>query len=207
MRAILLTLVAAVIASSQAVKVTDQVYFDVSIGQQPVGRIKIGLFGEVVPNTVRNFVTLCSPGVNGKSYTGSIFHRIIKDFMIQGGDVIQGNGRGSTSIFGQQFDDENFILKHTGPGILSMANSGPNTNGCQFFITTVKTSWLDNKHVVFGKVIEGFDETVKVIEATPVNSEDKPYETVTVKQCGILPLPNGPYELDVGADTSFAKNG
>ncbi|OXA61662.1 Peptidyl-prolyl cis-trans isomerase 6 [Folsomia candida] len=197
MRAILLTLVAAVIASSQAVKVTDQVYFDVSIGQQPVGRIKIGLFGEVVPNTVRNFVTLCSPGVNGKSYTGSIFHRIIKDFMIQGGDVIQGNGRGSTSIFGQQFDDENFILKHTGPGILSMANSGPNTNGCQFFITTVKTSWLDNKHVVFGKVIEGFDETVKVIEATPVNSEDKPYETVTVKQCGILPLPNGPYELDV----------
>jgi len=188
-------LIAAILATAQAVRVTDQVYFDVQVGNNPVGRIVIGLFGDVVPNTVRNFVTLCSPGVNGKSYTGSHFHRVIKDFMIQGGDVIRGDGTGSTSIFGQQFDDENFTLKHTGPGILSMANSGPNTNGCQFFITTVKTSWLDNKHVVFGKVTQGFQETVKVVEQTPTSS-DRPIEPVTISQCGILPLPNGPYELN-----------
>jgi len=188
-------LIAAILATAQAVRVTDQVYFDVQVGNNPVGRIVIGLFGDVVPNTVRNFVTLCSPGVNGKSYTGSHFHRVIKDFMIQGGDVVRGDGTGSTSIFGQQFDDENFTLKHTGPGILSMANSGPNTNGCQFFITTVKTSWLDNKHVVFGKVTQGFQETVKVVEQTPTSS-DRPIEPVTISQCGILPLPNGPYELN-----------
>jgi len=197
-------LIAAILATAQAVRVTDQVYFDVQVGNNPVGRIVIGLFGDVVPNTVRNFVTLCSPGVNGKSYTGSHFHRVIKDFMIQGGDVIRGDGTGSTSIFGQQFDDENFTLKHTGPGILSMANSGPNTNGCQFFITTVKTSWLDNKHVVFGKVTQGFQETVKVVEQTPTSS-DRPIEPVTISQCGILPLPNGPYELN--ASSSFATNG
>jgi len=197
MKVLLLTFVAAVvIATCHAVRITDQVYFDVKIGQRNVGRIVIGLFGDVVPNTVKNFVTLCSPGVNGKSYTGSSFHRVIPNFMIQGGDVVRGDGTGSISIFGQQFNDENFTLKHTGPGILSMANSGPNTNGCQFFITTVKTSWLDNKHVVFGKVVQGFEETVKVVENTPTGSGDRPSEPVTVSQCGILPLSNGPYEIN-----------
>jgi len=189
-----LLIFATVLATCHAVKVTDQVYFDVSIGQRSVGRIVIGLFGEVVPKTVKNFMGLCSPGVNGRSYSGMQFHRVIKDFMIQGGDIVRGDGTGSTSIYGGQFDDENFTLRHTGPGILSMANSGPNTNGCQFFITTVKTSWLDGKHVVFGKVVDGFETTVKAVEGTPTSAGDKPREPAVVTQCGFLPLENGPYE-------------
>jgi len=167
-----------------------RVFFDVAIGEKAPQRVEFELFADVVPKTAENFRALCTgekgKGASGKPlhYKGSSFHRIIPDFMLQGGDFTRGNGTGGESIYGAKFRDENFKLKHDKPGLLSMANAGPNTNGSQFFITTTRTAHLNGKHTVFGKVTKGMD-VVRAVEFCGSDS-GKPKRPVKIVDCGML---------------------
>ncbi|XP_072259033.1 peptidyl-prolyl cis-trans isomerase-like [Pyxicephalus adspersus] len=160
-----------------------RVFFDVTADGSPIGRVIMELRFDVVPKTCENFLQLCT-GQKGFGYKGSTFHRVIPGFMCQGGDFTHHNGTGGKSIYGAKFADENFALKHTGPGILSMANAGPNTNGSQFFICTAQTSWLDGKHVVFGTVVEGLD-VVRKMEACG-SQTGKTNKKLVIADCGRL---------------------
>jgi len=166
------------------------VFFDVTIGGQAAGRIEMTLRADVVPKTAENFRCLCTgekgTGRSGKPlhFKGSSFHRVIPNFMCQGGDFTMGNGTGGESIYGAKFADENFTLRHTGPGVLSMANAGPNTNGSQFFLCTVETPWLDGKHCVFGSVTKGMEVVKKVEGYGSSNGQTK--APVVIADCGQL---------------------
>mmetsp|Transcript_1195 Transcript_1195/g.1305 ORF Transcript_1195/g.1305 Transcript_1195/m.1305 type:complete len:355 (+) Transcript_1195:27-1091(+) len=182
--------------------VNPRVFFDITIGGVPKGRIVMELFADTVPKTAENFRALCTgeKGIGPVSglplhYKGCGFHRVIQAFMIQGGDFTRGDGTGGESIYGAKFEDENFVHEHTGPFFLSMANSGPATNGSQFFITTKDTPHLDGKHVIFGKVIKG-KNTVRMVEYTEAN-ESKPLEPCVIADCG---------ELAEGVDDGVEEN-
>merc|ERR1712071_61752 len=158
-------------------------FFDMTIGGQAAGRIVFDMYDDAVPKTVENFRALCT-GEKGMGYKGSPFHRVIPGFMCQGGDFTRQNGTGGKSIYGEKFADENFIKKHTRPGLLSMANCGPNTNGSQFFLTTAITSWLDGKHVVFGEISEGMDVARNIEKVGSQSGTTR--QKVVIVNCGQL---------------------
>jgi len=178
-------------------KVVDKVFFDITIGGNEIGRIEIGLFSEIVPETARNFKELAEKE-EGQGYKGTKFHRVIRDFMIQGGDFTKGDGTGGRSIYGERFEDENFKIKHYGSGWVSMANNGRDTNGSQFFITSKQTEWLDGRHVVFGKVLSGM-YVVRKIEQVPTGVTEetsaRPRFDVVIVDSGSIPVPE-PFTVD-----------
>ncbi|KAG2318583.1 hypothetical protein Bca4012_055212 [Brassica carinata] len=173
-------------------EVTRRVYLDIDIEGQRLGRIVIGLYGSVVPKTVENFRALCT-GEKGNAssgkplhYKGTQFHRIVSGFVVQGGDIVHSDGKGSESIYGGTFPDENFKAKHSHAGVVAMANTGPDSNGSQFFITTIKATWLEGEHVVFGKVIQGMDN-VFAIEGGAGTYSGKPRKKVVIADSGEIP--------------------